>query len=179
MDIDTAPSVTVLTLPTDGPSTAAGRTASGAEQTVPVPGWGVLDSMVERFAPEAAIALAADFAGTVSAWSTAPSRVVYTVAGGRDVLVGLSYQTAPTEILAAVWTGLSVAIARTLRDNMFEGAIVVDSDHPGADALVERLADLGIPVAGGSRAPEESSEVGTEIDDVVRVVALTARESVR
>ncbi|WAC54280.1 hypothetical protein [Gordonia sp. SL306] len=181
MAIDTASSAATLVLPASGAGRVVGRTAAGTEVTVEIAGWSVLDSFVERFAPGIAADLEDRFADLVAEWESTPATVVYAVVNGHDVLVGLSYQTAPAEILRAVWSGLCVAIARDLRDNEIDGPVVIHSDHPGTDVLADRLAILGVPVVGSRGRPADPTEVDrrVQLDSLVRDVATTAQEALR
>ncbi|WP_344870286.1 hypothetical protein [Gordonia hankookensis] len=180
MDIDTAPgAAATLVLPISGSGQLVGRTAAGTEITVETAGWSVLDSFVERFAPGIAADLDHRFADLVAEWESTPATVVYSVADGHDVLVGLSYQTAPAEILRAVWSGLCVAIARDLRDNEIDGPVEIHSDHPGADVLADRLAGLGVVVDPRGRSADLTEVARREqLDFLVRTVATTAQGAV-
>lgn len=174
--IDSASTVTRVVMPIDGPARVlCGE--GGSESTYEIPGWDVLRTFVDRFAPDVAVDLSTRFAATIAEWEANPTRVTYGVVGGRDVLVGLSYQTSPEEVLAAVWRGLCVSLARALRDNGVDGPVRLESGHPGADVLADRLSRLGIRVQGVHTPVDAELRLG--IDALVRAVADTAQEASR
>ncbi|ANY23894.1 hypothetical protein DLJ61_14990 [Gordonia terrae] len=162
-----------MIMPMDGPARVL-CVGGGPESTFEMPGWDVLRTFVDRFAPDVSVDLSTRFAATIAEWEANPTRVTYGVVGGRDVLVGLSYQTSPEEVLAAVWRGLCVSLARTLRDNGVDGPVRLESGHPGADVLADRLSRLGVRVQG-VRTPVDAED-RVRIDALVRAVADTARE---
>ncbi len=158
-----------LVLPVTGPGEAV---LAPDEPAVAVPGWDVVNTFVERFAPGLRDQLATDFAGVVAEWEAVPTNVVYAVTDGRDVLAGLSYQTKPSEVLHAVWSGFCVAIARVLQSQTAE-PLVIESAHPGAGELARCLANLGVEVAGGVTGAVDHQRA-FHLDSLARDVAEVA-----
>ncbi len=159
------------------PARVVVRGSNGSVETLASPGWDLLDSFVERFAPDVAADLTTRFAETVAEWEATPTRVTYAAVDGRDVLVGLSYQTSPEEVLGAVWRGLCTSLVRMLAGAGRELQIRIESDHPGAQVLAHRLQASGVRVieASGEQVRHTATDQLLEVDRLaLRVAAVAA-----
>ncbi|WP_435173983.1 hypothetical protein [Gordonia hongkongensis] len=153
------------------------RGSNGSVETLASPGWDLLDSFVERFAPDLAADLTTRFAETVAEWEATPTRVTYAAVDGRDVLVGLSYQTSPEEVLGAVWRGLCTSLVRTLAGVGRGLPVRIESDHPGTEVLVQRLQASGVRVivVAGEQVRHTATDQLLEVDRLaLRVAAVAA-----
>ncbi|MFE0750898.1 hypothetical protein [Gordonia sp. NPDC058843] len=176
LDINENSPGTLVILAADGPARVVVPGTDRRAETFEAPGWELLDSFVKRFAPDVAADLSTRFAETVAEWEAAPTRVTYSAVNGRDVLIGLSYQTSPDEVLGAVWRGLCTSLVRVLNDAGIDVPVRVESDHPGTQVLVDRLRAFGVRVAGAAdelvRDPAASHRL--EVDRLALRVAAVA-----